>query len=217
MLFIALEGPDGSGKETQSNMLALALLSQGFSVHTVAFPDYTTPTGKDVRRYLAGEYGNPVEVSPRLTSTLYALDRFAQKDPLLRALQSGSIVIADRYNGSNLAYQGAKIENARDRRAFYDWSLQQEHGLLGLPRADLTIFLDVPTEVSLQLMKGRAMSDGHECNTPYQKRASETYKELATIFSWETITCYKNNVLRKKEEIHQDIIDIVTPALSARR
>ena len=81
--FIVIDGTDGSGKATQTKLLAEKLKKSGRKVKTIDFPQYENNFfGKMVGRYLSGEFGKSSEVSPYLASILYAGDRFEEKEPI---------------------------------------------------------------------------------------------------------------------------------------
>ncbi|MFM8403938.1 MAG: dTMP kinase [Candidatus Limnocylindrus sp.] len=104
-MFISFEGPDGSGKSTQIELLAAALRASGHEVVTVREPG-GTPAGEMIRAILLGE-GGAVPVDPRADTLLFNASR-AQlvADVIEPALARGAIVIADRFADSTLAYQG---------------------------------------------------------------------------------------------------------------
>jgi dTMP kinase len=101
--FIAFEGADGAGKTTQARLLAEHLRASGAEVVEVREPG-GTPTGESVRAIVL-EGSAPV--GARAEALLFAAAR-AQlvEDVIAPALERGSTVIADRYVGSSLVYQG---------------------------------------------------------------------------------------------------------------
>src|SRR6202007_770696 len=105
---IAVEGIDGSGKQTQVQLLARELESRGHKVLVTGVPQYDSWFGKMVGQFLNGDFGALDSVDPHFTALLYAGDRFECKQPIVSALQNGDIVLADRYVGSNLAHQTAR-------------------------------------------------------------------------------------------------------------
>src|ERR1700756_4080704 len=112
---IAIEGIDGSGKQTQVRLLARELESRGHQVLSTSFPQYGSWFGKMVGQFLNGDFGSLDSVDPHFTALLYAGDRFECKQPIVAALESGRIVLADRYVASNLAHQSAR--SAPEKRA----------------------------------------------------------------------------------------------------
>ena len=78
MKLIVIEGLDGSGKATQTAILAQELTQMGVPVKTVSFPDYEKPWSCLVRMYLEGQFGSrPEDVSAYAASSFFAMDRFA--------------------------------------------------------------------------------------------------------------------------------------------
>ena len=121
---IALEGIDGSGKLTQLDLLARELDSRGLPTFRISFPRYESFFGKLVGRYLNGEFGELGAVDPHLSALLYAGDRLEAKPEIETALSAGKIVLADRYIGSNMAHQSARVPAG-----------EREAGLVEAPRA----------------------------------------------------------------------------------
>src|SRR5713226_4852757 len=140
---IAIEGIDGSGKQTQVKLLARELESRGHRVLSTGFPQYDSWFGKMVGQFLNGDFGPLETVDPHFTALLYAGDRFEAKPKLEAALDKGQIVLVDRYIGSNLAHQTARVP-AEQRDAFRRWIEHLEYGIYGLPREDLILYLRVP-------------------------------------------------------------------------
>ena len=104
-VFVCFEGGDGSGKSTQSRLLAERLEALGHVVR-LTFEPGDTPVGKEMRRIvLSPETG---ELSHRTEVLLYAADKSEHVDTVvIPALERGEVVVTDRYVDSTLAYQGA--------------------------------------------------------------------------------------------------------------
>ncbi len=160
----------------------------------------------------------PDEVNPYLTSLLYAGDRWEAKGQMNKWLDDGNIIISNRYVCSNMAHQGAKIGNAGERKKFFEWIEELEYKVSAIPKPYLTIYLHVPIEISRELIKARTKEseglksevDLHEGDLGYMKRVQETYIELAGSDSnWLTIECTKNNQLKPREEIAEEIWNTV--------
>ncbi len=107
-VLIALEGIDGSGKQTQARLLEHSLTNSGHSVLFTGFPQYDSWFGQMITKFLNGELGPLESVDPRFSALLYAGDRFEAKSQLQSALQEGKIVLTDRYIASNMAHQVAR-------------------------------------------------------------------------------------------------------------
>ncbi|MEU7889697.1 dTMP kinase [Microbispora bryophytorum] len=147
-LFIAFEGGEGSGKTTQSRLLAIWLRDQGFDVVQTREPG-STKVGMRLRAILldAAHQG----LSPRAEAMLYAADRAEHVEKVIRpGLQRGSTVISDRYVDSSLAYQGAgRSLDQEDVARINKWATG---GLV----PDLTVLIDVPPAVGLRRMASPA-------------------------------------------------------------
>jgi dTMP kinase len=209
--FIVIEGTDGSGKQTQAQLLVTRLQSQGLSVATFAFPQYGQKSAGAVEDYLAGHYGSPEQVGPYRASVLYAVDRFATGQKIQTALDSGQIVVCDRYVASNMGHQGSKIKDATERFNYYRWNMEFEFGLFDIPRPDQNIILHVPAEITLELIEQRGQAkDAHEADPNHLQAAERTYLEITRTFSGYTlIECAPEGQLLTREAIHELVWDQV--------
>lgn len=221
--FIAVEGIDGSGKQTQVRLLALALESRGCRVFSTGFPQYGSWFGKMVGEFLNGDYGPLDTVDPHFTALLYAGDRFESKGPILDALEKGQIVIADRYIASNLAHQTARA-TAGKRAEFRSWIEHLEYNIYGLPKEDLVLYLRVPPHLAQLLVAKKqarpytdAAHDILESNLRHLQVASDTYDLLAHRPNWRTVECVDSSTqsMRSPEEISREILVAVEPLLPA--
>src|SRR5580693_8259282 len=129
---IAIEGIDGSGKRTQVALLEKGLAAKGHAVYSTGFPQYDSWFGKMVGQFLNGELGALETVDPHFTALLYAGDRFEAKPNIEAALNDGKIVLIDRYIGSNLAHQTARVAPEK-RDDFRRWIEHLEYNIYGLP------------------------------------------------------------------------------------
>ena len=183
---IVIEGLDGSGKSTQTPIIAEELRRQGREVRIVSFPVYESDSSALVRMYLGGEFGNkPGDVNAYAASSFYAVDRFASyaKDWKEFYERPDSIVLATRYTSSNEIHQLAKLE--RDEwDDFISWAEDFEHEKLGIPRPDMVLYLDMKYEIAMELVSGRSEKTGqkkdiHEldgiiqCDREARRRAGE--------------------------------------------
>ncbi len=211
---IVFEGTDCSGKSTQINLFIKNLEAEGKRVCVLDFPNYSTPTGKIVRKYLDNSFGPANEVDAKIASIFFAEDRFASKPIIEKALEENDVVILDRYVESNMGHQGGKM-NLAERKNFWEWLVELEYGIFGLPKPDMVIFLHMPYLVSMELMKNRERKsefhpaeqgggDGHESNSEHMRNAEEAYVQLAELYNWIKIECVDND-LRKPEDIADEI------------
>lgn len=185
-MLIVLEGLDGAGKSTQVRMLRKYLSEISGDLEYMHFPRYDAPVyGELISRFLRGDFGGNGEVHPQLVALLFAEDRHGAAPLMRRTLDRGGIVLLDRYVYSNIAYQCAKLSDARERESLRRWILDTEYGVFGLPRPDLNLFLDVPAGfVESKLAASRAGDDRaylaggrdiHESDMDFQRRVCEIY------------------------------------------
>lgn len=216
---IVIEGTDCSGKETQSKLLVKKLNAMGLKAISLSFPMYDTPTGKIVGGPLLGRKENgegwfpegPIHLDPKVFCMYLAADRKYNFPEIQEFLNQGYYVVLDRYVSSNMAHQGAKIEDPDERFNLFKWIDKLEYWLLELPKADLTIFLHVPFSLSKELQKNRDSLDENEKDDNYQMSTEKTYLELSSLYNWNVITCAKaeDGTLRSVEDINQEILKIV--------
>lgn len=214
---IVIEGTDCSGKETQSKLLEERLKEKGKNCVKFNFPMYDTPTGKIVGGAYLGkkEIGESlfeegsVNVDPHVTCLYYAADRKYNWSKIQEYLDKDYYVILDRYTPSNLAHQGSKITDKDERFNMYQWIDKLEYWLLGLPKPDKTIFLHVPAEKTLELLKCRKCLDNHEKSPEYLKNVEESYIELSELYNWDRIECIKAGNLRSVLDINDEIISLI--------
>jgi dTMP kinase len=221
---VAIEGIDGSGKRTQMDLLhgIIAAGEGGHSVYSTAFPQYDSWFGKMVGQFLNGDFGPLDSVDPHFTALLYAGDRFESKPRLESALQAGKIVLVDRYIGSNLAHQTARV--APDKRAgFRRWIEHLEYGIYDLPREDLILYLRVPPGQAQKLVAKKsarayttAKQDILEASLRHLEQAADMYDLLALEAPWVTIECFDaaRGAMRSPKEIAQDVLAAVNKVTS---
>ncbi|MBP8591090.1 hypothetical protein KBI33_01315 [Candidatus Shapirobacteria bacterium] len=192
---IAIEGVDGSGKSTQARRLFAYFKKRGLTAKIVDFPRYETSFyGQMAGRFLQGEFGSPLEISPYLASLPYALDRFKASSQIEDWLKGGCFVIANRYAPSNLAYQGARLKG-KEQEKFWDWAEQMEYQVNKIPREDAVVFLHLPARVSQKLVLRRSKKTGkqrdkYEKNLVYLEAVEKAYLKLAKRFPyWLMIEC----------------------------
>jgi dTMP kinase len=221
---IAIEGIDGSGKRTQLDLLAAAFAAAegGHSIYSTGFPQYDSWFGKMVGQFLNGDFGALDTVDPHFTALLYAGDRFEAKPKLEAALNNGQIVLVDRYIGSNLAHQTARVP-AQQRDAFRRWIEHLEYGIYDLPREDLILYLRVPPSEAQRLVVQKsarsytaAKRDILEASLRHLEEAAAIYDLLAREAPWVTIECFDaaRAAMRPPKEIAQDILAAVNKVTS---
>lgn len=177
--FIVIDGLDGCGKATQTELLAKELESQGKKVVKLEFPKYDSDSSMAVRMYLNGDLGKDASnLNPFMCSSFYAVDRFIQyyqENKKYFEEDDNTVIISDRYISANIIHQGGKIKSNSEREEFVEWCYEYEHGKCGLPVEDATIILSIPIEISQKLMTERYSGDEtkkdiHEQNIAYLKQ-----------------------------------------------
>lgn len=208
---IVIEGLDGSGKATQSKLLAEQLCAEGRQCRRIRFPAYESNSSALVKMYLAGEFGDkPGDVNAYAASSFYAVDRFASyKQDWGSFYQSGGVLIADRYTTSNAVHQCSKLPRSQ-WDDYLAWLFDFEYHKLGIPTPDAVLFLDLPTAVSQQLMSERyhgdeTRKDIHEKDLDYLSHSREAAYYCAEKLGWEKIDCTQNGELLSIDEIHRKV------------
>ena len=189
---IVIEGTDCSGKETQSNLLVKNLNLLGINSICLSFPMYNTPTGRIIGEAFLGKGKDnkswfkegSVKVDPKIASLYYAADRKYNFDIIKDYLEKGYYVIIDRYVSSNMAHQGAKIDDPEERFNLFNWIDKLEYWLLELPKPDITFFLHMPYNYTLELMKNRNDLDENEKDEEYQRNSIKAYLELSSFYNY---------------------------------
>ncbi len=208
---IVIEGLDGSGKSTQTELLKTALIDAGNDLLQIKLPDYEDPSSTLVRMYLGGDFGSdPKAVGAYAASSFYAVDRFANYTRKWKdAYKSGTLILADRYTTSNAAHQMTKLEKS-EWDEYLAWLEDFEYVKIGIPKPTLVIFLDMPVEISQKLMTRRYEGDEnkkdvHEANVEYLKQCREAGLYAAEKLGWTVIPCSDGNEPRGIDEIAADI------------
>lgn len=220
---IVLEGTDGSGKSTQFARLCRRMEAEGYSFQRLVFPQYQEPSSALIKMYLAGEFGSrPGDVNPYAATAFFAVDRYASwKKVWERWYSSGGLVLADRYTTSNAVHQAGKLPEEQ-REDFLRWLAEFEYSCLGLPRPDLVLYLDMPTERAVELIRRReaethTSGDIHETDSAYLATCRAAALEAGRLYGWKRLPCLDGaGALRDVEELHEEIWQAVRPLLSGR-
>ncbi len=199
--FIVLEGIDGAGGETQSKILFERLTKEGFDVVLLRYPDREGEIGKLIYKHLEKREIFP----PEALALLYIADKLKDKKKILKLLEEGKIVIADRYFTSTLVYQHVQgIDQSK---------ILKIGEIFELPKPDIAILIKISPETSMKRKKlEKGDLDNFEKNMEFMKKVSETYEITArnNVFcKWEIIDGEKSI-----EEVSQDIWRIVKSILN---
>jgi len=215
---IVIDGTDGSGKATQVALLAKRLKKEGKTVKIVDFPEYYKNFfGAFIGHCLSEQYYNFLNVHPKIASVLYAADRFESSEEIRNWLKKGHIVIANRYVSANQIHQGGKIKSEKKRNDFIKWLNEMEYDVFKIPRPDMTLYLSLPINIVLQLLKERNSSkmkraylkkkkDVHEVDVNFLKNSIKSALKLEKeVPNFIKIDCAPKKEILSREQIHEMI------------
>ena len=215
---IVIEGTDSSGKETQTKRLFEKLEEKGLKVKKISFPNYDSPACEPVKMYLAGAFGeDAMKVNPYPVSTMYAIDRYASfKTDWEKFYNEDGIIVTDRYVTSNMVHQASKIRDLDEKKQYLNWLEDLEYEKMGIPRPDLVIFLNMPTDMAIRLMAerknkitGENKKDIHERDQEYLKESHANACKIANIYNWKEIKCNDGERIKTIEEIGEEVFSLV--------
>ena len=211
----AIDGTDGSGKQTQFNKLCERLDEEGIDYRTVSFPNYESESSSLVKMYLSGKFGeNAKDVNAYIASTFYAADRYAtfKTEGYEEYYKNGGIILADRYTTANMVHQAGKIESPEEREKFLNWLWDFEFNLYGLPIPTKVFFLNMPVEYSEKLMQNRENKFTHEAQKDIHERDKnhllDSYNAACSLvnkYDWYEVKCVENENIRTIDDIHEEI------------
>lgn len=199
--FIAIEGPDGSGKTSVIQALRQKLEQNGLEVVTTREPG-GSPIAEQIRQVILDVENHAMDV--RTEALLYAASRRQHLvETILPNVQAGKLVISDRFVMSSLAYQGM----ARGIGLDPVWAINQFAIDGQMP--DLTLLVDVPAEVGLeriQAAKGQRQYDRLDRESlAFHQRVRQTYLDLAQ--DWANLEILDGQ--KSIEAVSQECYDIL--------
>lgn len=223
---IVIDGTDGSGKKTQTQLLLDRLQKAGYPTISISFPQYGKKSAGLVEEYLNGKYGKADALDPYIASLFYALDRFDLSHDIKKSLDEGKIIVTDRYVDANAGHQGGKIKDPEDRKRYIAWLYNLEYRILGIPKPDVVFILHVPAEIGQQLVLTKQQrlyleegkkTDAHEADLDHLKAAEKTYLWLAKQYPLDhkIVECVRSGEMLSREEIHGIIWKELTTFLGA--
>jgi len=193
--FVAIEGIDGSGQTTQSRILSATLREEGIDAVAVEEPT-SEPTGRLLRRWLAGEFAFD---QPESIATLFLLDRYEHFWSTIRpALDSNMAVVCNRYHLSWEVYQSAELTN--------EW-LNGISMYLAVERPHLTIVLDMyghEKEAMARVKNRKKPKEVYE-KLDFQKRISLRYLERASRSGVSSVCTAVVNGAMPKEAVAKEV------------
>src|SRR5262245_36106968 len=191
-LFIAFEGLDQSGKQTQAEQLKAEVERRGRTCVLLDFPSYETRIGTEIGAGLRGQR----DYGPDVMQLLYVANRYEKKPQIAKLLTDGAVVICDRYLASSIAYgeaQGLDGAWLRDIQRY-------------LPAPNATILLDIAPETAA----GRKTSnrDKYERDLAMLSRVRESYRTQAAAAGW-----HRLDGERAKDIVAAEVLTAVSPLL----
>jgi dTMP kinase len=207
--FIVIDGTDGSGKATQTELLVKRLKKEKFKVKIFDFPQYGQKSAGLVEEYLNGKYGGAKEVGPYRASIFYACDRYDASFKIRKFLENGYVVVSNRYVTANMGHQGGKIVDAKKRKKYFDWLYELEYGIFEIPKPDLNIILHVDAAVAQKLVDSKGQRgytkkkrDLHEKDLKHLRDAERVYLEIAkTMKNFKLISCTEKECIMDRNII----------------
>ncbi len=222
--FIVIEGPDASGKATQTSLIVEWLRNKGFSefsqekekeflekmpgkypgeedsiregVWKLSFPTYNqTPGGRVVQSYLDGRLGKRDELEIMDIVDMYAADRKQFKQIIEEFIEAGGILVCDRYREANLIHQLVGFEGEEWEKMFSKIKAVDED----LPDSDRIFYLDISPEKAMKRMEEKE-KDIHELDTEYMKESNENGRKVARKEGWAIVDAEQDI-----EKVHSDI------------
>lgn len=214
-MFIDLEGLDGCGKTTQTELICKRLADDGIEYKKIKMPDYESESSILVRKYLKGDFGDkPNDVNAYATSVLYAADRFASyTEKWKKDYLDGKLIFADRYTPANAIYQMTKFPKS-EWAEYLDWLFDFEYEKIGIPSPDKVIFLDMPVDISQKLMTSRYdgdenKKDVHEADVAFLNACREAALYAAEKCNWVIVNCAENGEPLPIEVINDRVYKIL--------
>ena len=191
-LLIAFEGLDQSGKQTQAEMLRESLKADGHRVRFLSFPDYGSSIGEEIARALQGER----DYGPDVMQLLYVANRYERRQEILTWLDSGLILVCDRYTASSVAYGDAQgVDPA--------WLVEIQKYL---PPADLTFLLDIAPDAAAR--RKSTDRDKYERDLALLARVRDSYRRQAGA-GWVVL-----DGARDRKDVAADVLNAVAERLS---
>ncbi|MCR5653311.1 MAG: deoxynucleoside kinase [Ruminococcus sp.] len=213
--FIVIEGLDGSGKATQTEILRKHFEASGKNVKKLSFPDYDNESSALVKMYLGGEFGDsPDDVNAYAAAAFYTVDRVASYLKFWKKdYENGAVILADRYATSNIIYQMSKLPES-EWNNYIDFQQDFEYSKIKVPQPDLVIYLDVEPEVSQKLLSSRysgdeSKKDLHEKNVNFLLNCRKSALYAADRLGWVKISCTGDGAMRAIDEISADILNVI--------
>jgi len=194
--FVVIEGLDGAGGQTQTELLKEYFIKNNIPAVFVRSPDYDHPVGKVLSDYLNEKF----ELSNEQAFLAFAIDVLNSVPKIDAGLNDGKMVIADRYITSTIAYHCSRGFSFEDAKRLVN--------LFKYPKADVIIFIDIKPDTSIERKEmEHGELDRYEKKLEFLKKVRDFYQiEIKENFlgKWVVI-----NGERSKKEVHEDILKVI--------
>lgn len=221
-LLISFDGLDSTGKATQTTRLVDRLRHQGFTVCALQSPDYTTPSGQELKQRLQDKSGTWNTTPWAEKMKLFAANRAEHRSEVLSALEQGEMVVYDRYVPSSMAFMAVEAFLPQQEELFQAevWRAveREEYEIQKMPHEDISIFLNVPPKVSAPLLEKRkkVTADKNEY-TDHMHVQERLYNEYMSLIDSDpkrflSIQCVTGNELLGVD----DVAELVWVGLTTR-
>ncbi len=212
-MIITIEGSDGCGKHTQTELLYKHLIEKRENYKLVSFPNYDSEGCGAVKMYLRGDFGDINSLDAYQVNSFYAVDRLCTIKQYDEHLKSSGNFVFDRYVQSSMMYQSAMLDSKKEINKFLKYVENFEYNVLKIPKPDVVIFLDMPIKYSKKLAdlrqgyKSGDNKDIYESNVEYLKKSYKIGKFVAKKCGWIIINCVDDNgKIKTIDEIHKEIL-----------
>lgn len=204
-IFITIEGLDGAGKTTQIRYIKEFLEKKGYEVLVTREPGGTI-IGEKIRNIILDK--EHMEMSGMTEALLYAASRSQHvSQVIIPALERNVVVLCDRFVDSSLVYQGA------GRGLGYEVIKTINDFATNFLEPNLTIFFDIPPEITIERIRASRQSDRLEQEEIYfHNKVYNEYIELSKKFQNRIKIVKANNTI---ENIKSDIEVIIKELLEA--
>lgn len=219
MKLIDIEGLDGCGKATQAAMLHSYYDSIGKKSVVLEFPS-ASPAGLQCVKFQRGKFGDPLTEDPIFSSLLYTVDRAIKlNEPFeYRRVHKSDYVICDRYKMSNLICHLHKLKTDKEKMDYIRFMKTAESDI---PQEDITIFLNIPIETSIDFVRQRAkdksdMNESIEAQKIFRENVQWIFENINFIndlwsdkptYKFEVISCCNlDGDILTPEAIHKKIV-----------
>lgn len=208
-LLVVNEGPDGSGKGTQTTLLCERLQREGWRVARFDFPTYGQDPVADLIRTMLKSMPEEWNSRPwESKAVLFASNRRRFREPIMEALVSpGTVVVCNRYVPSNAAHMAGYVDDPAEWERRFQWVEHLEYELMGLPHPDIAFLHTMPQHAADQLLhaRERGAKDAHEADSAYLSRVARCFHALARRDSkqWIHVPADIGGRVEPPQEIHE--------------